>query len=173
MSHTSGFFGSATGIPSVPVEWLALFFTFATVYGILATVGKQNKSFALFQNNGVNVLLALVFAFFAAANRAFVAFFEANFISLVWVFVGLFILTFLLEVFGLRGKGAENLKEHPHFTIIGAGIILLMLVTFGFGLLGDFEVPLIGTRNAITLLTLLFIFQMLYYAYMGSGKGGK
>lgn len=169
MSHQT--FLSDTGIPSLPTEWLVLFFVFAAVYGILTTVGRQRGGSGLFGNPAINALIGLVFAFFAAGNPAFVAFFETNFITLVWLFIGLFVLAFLLEAFGLRGLPArEKAKEHAHMTIILGGLILLVLVSFGFGLLSDFEVPFIGTKNAIMLLGLLFIFQMFYYAYMGGGK---
>ncbi|MBI4017876.1 MAG: hypothetical protein HY366_02945 [Candidatus Aenigmarchaeota archaeon] len=158
-----------TGIPNVPTSWLAFFFVFAAVYGILTTTGKGG---GIFKNNSVNTLMAVIFAFAAAGNRGFIIFFESNFVTLVWIFIGLFIVAFLLEAFGLRGfKARETAKNEPDKAIIFGGLVLLVLITFGFGVLGNIDVPVIGTKNALTILGLLFILQMFFYAYHGKPAG--
>lgn len=151
---------------NVPVEWLVFFFVFASVFGILTSAGSGRDSRGLFKNNAVNVVISLVFAFFAAGDPNFLRFFEANFGLMVWVFVGLFLLAFLLEVFGIRRilVGREEMKKEAQSWIVIGAIVLLLMVTVGFAQLSNLDVPIIGTNNALMILGILFFLWLVSFA---------
>ncbi len=150
---------------------LPFLFVLAVIYGLLTIVGifkkKDGRSMA-----SVNFIIALVFAFFAAGYQPFVSFFFTEMGIILWAFLLIFFIAFVLEAIGLRGKKKIE-KEKADIPIMMGGIVVLLLVSFGFSYLSEFNIPLLGTENFMILAGLVLLVFMLYYAYeFGRGGGG-
>ncbi len=147
--------------------FLPFFFTLAIVYGLLSVVGKGDGG--LFQKNAINLVIALVFAFFAAGYKPFVTFFFNSFGIILWSFVGLFFLVFFLKIMSIGG--GEGRKER----MVYDGAILLIFVSFlglGGAYFTDIEIPLIGTKNFLLVVGLFLILYLMYSAFE-MGKSGN
>lgn len=142
---------------------LPFLFVLAIVFGLLEVVD-------VFKKKSVNVLLALVFAFFAAGYEPFVSFFFVNFGLILWGFVFLFFIAFIMEAIGMRGK-----KKVPpgkeHLPMVVVTIIILILGAAGFAYIKDLEIPVVGTDNFLMIIGLILLVVLFYYAYeYGRGK---
>ncbi len=150
--------------------FLPFFFVLAIVFGLLsiANIFKNRQTGRTL--NSVNLMIALVFAFFAAGYQTFVDLFFANFSIILWAFVILFFIAFALHALGLRGK--DNItKGREDLPITLLGIVLLLLVTSGFAYISEIEIPILGTENFMILLALILIALMFFYAYeLGRNK---
>lgn len=140
---------------------LPFFFVLAIVYGLLNLV-------KIFDKNSINLIIALVFGFFASSYPPFLYFFYRNFGFLLWTFIILFFIAFFLEALGLRKKKVPEGKEH--IPMMMGSIILILLVTMGFGIISKFEIPFLGTENFMVIVGLFLLGLIFYYAYeLGGG----
>jgi len=164
MVDTTNFIAQITMNPTIQ-PFLPFLFVLAIIYGLLSMVNvfKGKKS--------VNFIISLVFAFFAAGYQPFVNFFFAEFGLILWAFVIIFFIAFILEAIGLRGKKkiAPGKEDLP---MVLGGILVLILVTVGFGYFSDFDIPIIGTENLLILIGVFLLLLMFYYAYE-FGKSNK
>jgi hypothetical protein len=136
-------------------------FVLAIVFGILELT-------KIFKNRGVNFLIALAIAFFSITNAAFVNMLWTYFGSITTFFIIMFIVAFVLEVFGLRKGG-----HPPASAIIIYGAILFILVSLGFIYASQIpELPFIGgSQNLIFLLIIIFILAIFWATFrIGAGK---
>ena len=136
---------------------LPFLFVLAVTYGLLSIVN-------VFKSKPVNLIISLVFAFFAGGYASFVNFFFMNFGLILWTFVGLFFIAFIMEAVGLRGKkkvpkGKENL------VMIIVTILIIFLAAAGFKYIEDFDVPVVGTDNFLIILGLILLLVIFYYAF--------
>ncbi len=136
-------------------------FVMAVVFGVLriANVFKGNPA--------VEMIIALVIAFFAATYQPFTSVLLSYLPGITWFFVAMFFLVFVLEIFGIRGKKAAD-KESAEKNMIIYGILLLLLFSIGVsGLQGlPVQLPLIGGGENIALLVgIIFIIGIFWYAY--------
>ncbi len=139
-------------------------FTLAIIFGSL----RYAKIFG--NNTAVQMIIALVLAYFASTYEPFVATLRAYFPSITWFFIAMFFIVFVLEVFGLKGG-----KDRDHeLNMYIYGILLLLLFTIGISQarnLGIYEIPVLGAiENLAVLLGVIFIIGIFYFAYQ-SGKG--
>lgn len=140
--------------------FLPFFFTLAIVYGLLEITD-------IFDNKAVNLIISVVFAFFAAGYSPFVAFFFNHFHLLLWVFIGLFFLAFFRKA--LTSGGETNQTEK----MMIIGVIFLLALAFGtFGLqyFTGTEIPVIGYWNLVTLIGLVLVLFLFYNAYKMNEK---
>jgi len=136
---------------------LPFLFVLAITYGLLSIVN-------IFKSKPVNLIISLVFAFFAAGYSPFVNFFFLNFGLILWTFVGLFFVAFIMEAIGLRGRkkvprGKENL------VMIIVTIVIIFLAAAGFKYIENFDVPVVGTDNFLIILGLVLLLVIFYYAF--------
>jgi len=143
-----------------PEEFLMPFlFVLVDVFGVLQITRVFNK--------GVNFIIAIVLAFFAANNPVFISLFWSQLINVVIFFVVLFFLAFILEMFGLRGKGAQA-KEG----LIIYGAILFVLLSIGFKYTETFpELPYIGGGENLMLLIAIVLILAVFWAAFKIGLG--
>lgn len=142
--------------------YLPFFFILAVVFGLLEIVD-------VFKRKSVNLIIALVFAFFAAGYEPFVTFFFEYFGLILWSFVGLFFIAFFFEALGMRksqkvGTGRENIP------IMVGGVVLLVLTTVGIQYLSEFRLPFLNNRNMLLLIGLVLLGIIFYYAYEYGGQ---
>jgi len=103
---------------------LPFLFTFAVIFGVLEIT-------KVFPNKGVLAVISLVFAYFASTNQMFLTLFNQNFMYLTGFFIAMFLLIFVLEIFGLRpGKSKNPTDIMKEFAI--HAFILFILLTVGF-----------------------------------------
>ncbi len=143
--------------------YLPFFFTLAVVYGLLTIIGDENKG--LFKKSSVNLIIALVFAFFAAGWQPFVEFFFTYFGLILWAFIGIFFIAFFKKALGTGDAGNKD-------KVIFSGIILLVFVSVFTILRAYFprlEVPVLGTGNFLFLVGLFLILYMFYNAHKMNG----
>lgn len=142
--------------------FLPFFFTLAVVYGLLGLAGRGRKG-GLFGKTSVNLIIALVFAFFAAGYRPFVVFFFDYFGLILWAFVGLFFIAFFLEAVGATGKKVSRGSENLPMIIIG--IFVLLLITAGVGYIEEVKIPYIESQDFLLIVGIVFLVIMIYFAY--------
>lgn len=143
-------------------------FTLAIIFGSL----RYAKIFG--NNSAVQMIIAIVLAYFASTYEPFVSTLYAYFPSITWFFIAMFFIVFVLEVFGLR-KGTDK-KDHELNMVI-YGVLLLLLMTIGISqarAFGIYEIPFIGNlENLAVLLGIIFILGIFYFAYKaGENKQG-
>lgn len=139
-------------------------FTLAIIFGSL----RYAKIFG--NNTAVQMIIALVLAYFASTYEPFVSTLYTYFPSITWFFVAMFFIAFIMEIFGLGKKSAQ--KDHELNMFI-YGILLLVLLTIGISQaqsLGIYEIPIIGSlENLAVLLGIIFIIGIFYFAYKSGG----
>jgi hypothetical protein len=136
---------------------------------ILAVVFGAVNASNVFRNRGVNLLVSVALAFFAASNASFVNFLWSQFGSISIFFIAMFFIIFTLEAFGIR-KGSGSKSNEP---LIINGAILFILLSIGMSNIGLIpSLPLIGSgQNVFLLLVILFII-VLFWLTMKIGKFG-
>ncbi|MFP4116932.1 MAG: hypothetical protein ACLFQ8_01360 [Candidatus Aenigmatarchaeota archaeon] len=140
--------------------YLPFFFTLAVVYGLLSITGEKDEG--LFGKSSVNLIISLVFAFFAAGYEPFVNFFFNYFGFILWAFIGLFFLAFFRKAIT---AGEET--DHKDKIII-VGILFLMALSlggFGMGYMTGVEIPILGSENFVVLVGLFLAIFLFYNAY--------
>ncbi len=142
---------------------------------VLATVFGMMRVAKVFRGNvGVELILSLVLAFFAATYEPFNALLWVYLPSITWFFIAMFFLMFILEVFGLRKKPGEKPGDYMLNMMI-YGVLLLVLFSVGFMLLQTYPIslPLIGGgENLVLLLGVILVIAIFLSAYQVQG-GGK
>lgn len=110
--------------------FLPFLFVLAIVYGLLTVTGKSKAGVGFFGKNSVNFVISLVFAFFAAGYQPFLDVFYQYFGVILWIFVGLFFITFLKELFGSSDKDDDKsiFRKYPTEIMILALAGLLSLI---------------------------------------------
>jgi hypothetical protein len=139
-------------------------FVLAIVFGVLDLT-------KIFRNRGVNFLVALAIAFFTITNTAFISMLWSYFGSITTFFIVMFLLAFVFEVFGLRGKGGQH---HPTSAIIIDAGILFILLSIGF-LYASYipEFPFIGGGQNLVFLFIIIFILVIFWAAFKIGAGGK
>ena len=137
-------------------------FVLAIIFGVLELT-------KIFQNRGVNFLVALAIAFFTITNTAFVDMLWSYFGGITTLFIIMFFIAFIFEVFGLRKPG----QHQPTSSIIINGGILFILLSIGFLYANQIpELPFLGGgQNLIFLFIIIFILVIFWSAFrIGKGK---
>ncbi len=138
-------------------------FTLAIVFGAL----RYARIFG--DNVAVQMIIALVIAYFASTYEPFVSTLYAYLPNITWFFVAMFFIAFLMEVFGLGKKE----KGEPEINLYISGMLLLILITIGITQIQNFshEIPLFGsTENLALLLGIIFILGIFYFAYKSGSQ---
>lgn len=140
---------------------------------ILAVVFGAVNTANVFRNKGVNFLISLALAFFAASNTAFINFLWSQFGNITIFFIAMFFVIFVLEVFGVR-KGGKD--EPPAGALFINGVILFILLSIG--LLHIDKIPALpyigGGENLFLFFVLIIIALVFWLAFkVGSGKPQK
>ena len=132
-------------------------FVLAIVFGVLERV-------SIFHNRAVNFIVALAISFFTITNAAFVSILWAQFGNITTFFIIMFLITFVLEVFGLRGPQKPDKGEGG---MIINGTILVLILVLGFthsSLLPS--LPYVGGgTNLLILVSLVFILALFWMAF--------
>lgn len=137
---------------------------------ILAVVFGAVNVTNVFRNKGVNFLVSLSLAFFAASNTSFIQFLWSQFGSISIFFIAMFFIIFTLEAFGVR-KSSGSKSNEP---LIINGAILFVLLSIGMSNIGLIPtLPIIGGgQNLFLLLVILFVI-VLFWLTMRIGKFGE
>ncbi len=130
---------------------------------ILAVVFGAVNVTNVFKNRGVNFLVALALAFFAASNTAFIEFLWSQFGNISIFFIAMFFVIFVLEVFGVRRKGKGDGAD----ALVINSVILFVLLSIGYLYVDIFpSLPIIGGgKNLLLLAFVLFIMIIFWSAY--------
>ncbi|MFP4046040.1 MAG: hypothetical protein ACLFS3_03195 [Candidatus Aenigmatarchaeota archaeon] len=150
--------------------FLPFFFVLAVVFGLLSITGDEE---GLFGKNSVNLIISLVFAFFAAGYSPFVDFFFQYFGVILWIFIGLFFIAFFMQALGIK-KAQE--QKNWKFAMAILGIVFLILITVGVSLIEEIDIPVLGTDNFLMVIFLLLALGGFFYAFKagpGSETGGR
>ena len=118
----------------------------------------------IFRNKGVNFLVAVALAFFAASNTSFIQFLWSQFGSISIFFIAMFFVIFTLEAFGVR-RGQSGKDSSDALVINGA--ILFVLLSIGYLFIGSVPVlPIVGCgQNLLLLIFLVFIIVIFWFAF--------
>lgn len=160
------FFSELVADPAI-AKWLPFFFILAVVYGLLSiTPIKWPKS--------VNLIIALVFAFFASGSPSFMRFFFKNFDLVLWVFVGIFFFVLFIEVVQ-RVRKVGITKGREEIPMIFGLVSIILLITVGVGALpaaSGIVAMLGGQQNFLIAVGLLLLVIVFYFAYeLGRPRG--
>ncbi|MFP4115714.1 MAG: hypothetical protein ACLFTQ_00705 [Candidatus Aenigmatarchaeota archaeon] len=143
--------------------FLPFFFVLAVVFGLLEIVD-------VFKKNSVNLIISLVFAFFAAGYTPFVEFFFQYFSYILWTFVVLFFIAFFREALGFKRSKVKSGEEN--LLIMIAGLFLLLLVSVGTQYIPELDLPIARENLVIFMGTILLVF-MFFYAFKFHKTVGK
>jgi hypothetical protein len=131
---------------------------------ILAVVFGAVNAANVFKNRGVNLLVSLALAFFAASNTSFVEFLWSQFGSISIFFIAMFFVIFVLEAFGVR-KGKQGQPDGSDALVIN-GAILFILLSIGYLFIPQFSLPIVGGgQNLLLFVFILFIIIIFWSAY--------
>lgn len=132
-------------------------FILAVVFGTINVVN-------IFRNRGVNFLIALALAFFAASNTVFVQLLWSQFGTIAVFFIAMFFIIFILEAFGVR-RGQQGKADGSDALVI-YGAILFVLLSVGYLYLGNVSVPILGGgQNLLLFIFILFIIIIFWSAF--------
>jgi hypothetical protein len=135
-------------------------FVLAIIFGVLelTNVFRGNKA--------VNAIIALAISYFAVTNTSFVSMLWSQFGNITSFFLIMFFIAFIMEIVGLRGKGAERKSAEEKMLIVGA--IFLVLLVFGF-MFSDIipSIPFLegGGSNTIVLIAVILILVLFGLAF--------
>lgn len=131
---------------------------------VLAVVFGAVNASNVFRNRGVNFLVSLALAFFAASNTSFIQFLWSQFGSISIFFIAMFFIIFTLEAFGVR-KGQPGKDSSDALVVNGA--ILFLLFSIGYLFIGSFPtLPVVGGgQNLLLLLFIVFMVVIFWFAY--------
>jgi hypothetical protein len=131
---------------------------------VLAVVFGAVNASNVFRNRGVNLLVSVALAFFAASNTSFISFLWSQFGSISIFFIAMFFIIFTLEAFGVR-KGQKGKDSSDALVINGA--ILFLLFSIGYLFIGSFPtLPIVGGgQNLLLLLFVVFMVVIFWFAY--------
>ena len=138
---------------------LPFLFTFAVIFGVLEIT-------KVFPNKGVLAIISLVFAYFASTNQMFLTLFNQNFIYLGGFFIAMFLLLFVLEIFGLRpGKTKAPTDIMKEFAI--HSFILVVLLTVGFYRIEslDIDIGFISNSDLALLIGVIVIIGLFWAVF--------
>lgn len=136
--------------------FITFLFVLAVVFGVLQLT-------KVFKVSAVNVVIAIVIALFAASYPPFVSTLWTFLPSITWLFVILFFVAFIMELFGLRKPSAPGQREDKSFAMILTGVILIIFITIGINFIPN--IPSIGQQNIMILAALFFMFIIFYAAF--------
>ena len=131
---------------------------------VLAVVFGAVNASNVFRNRGVNLLVSVALAFFAASNASFINFLWSQFGSISIFFIAMFFIIFILEAFGVR-KGQHGKDGSDALVINGA--ILFLLFSIGYLYIGSLPIlPIVGGgQNLLLLFFIVFIIVIFWFAY--------
>ena len=139
-------------------------FTLAIIFGAL----RYARIFG--NNTPVQMIIAIVLAYFASTYEPFVSTLYTYFPSITWFCIVMFFIAFIMEIIGLGKKSPQGDHELNMFIY---GILLLILLTIGISqakAFGIYEIPIIGNlENLALILGIIFIIGIFYFAYKSSG----
>lgn len=142
--------------------YLPFIFVFVIVYGMLSSI-KTLK-----WGNKVNIILSFVFAAFGAGYQPFLDMFYANFGSLLWFFVALFLVLFASDILGMR-KGKYKGNEMLVMAVLGL-VLLIALMFISLGYFSDIELFGLRDNELLIVIGIIFILIIFYYAYEHSHR---
>ena len=121
---------------------ITFLFVFAVVFGVLS-LGN------VFKNRIVNGIVSLAIALFASSYQPFVSMLFTYLPGVTGLFIVMFFIAFMLELFGLRKE-----RKQTGETIMVGGIVLLVLLTVGYQALTmlDMEIPYLGNAENVAFL---------------------
>ncbi|MFB6088215.1 MAG: hypothetical protein ABEK36_00370 [Candidatus Aenigmatarchaeota archaeon] len=154
MSFGSNFYNVLWGTSTIE-PFLPFFFVLAVVYGVLNVAD-------IFEKKSVNLIISLVFAFFAIGYSPFVSFFFRYFGVLLWSFIIIFFIAFVLEALGVR-KGESSSERKEDMGILIVGIVILIFIT----VIGDSgtSFTMLNSQNFLMVIGLVLFALIFYFAY--------
>lgn len=139
-------------------------FVFAVVFGLLSIAkGKDDK--VLFKNS-VNVIIAIVFAAFAASYEPLVTALQQLIPLAAALLLVLFFFVFLKRLFG--SKEGQKFDALPFLVVIGFLLLLLGIFWDSLGL----SVPGISSSNMMWLIGIIIVIMIFFAAYKHSPAPG-
>jgi len=141
---------SSTMLPLVS----SFLFVFAIVYGLLATAGVMKQK-------NVNVIIALVFAFFSASYQPFVTAVQGIIPIMAIVLVFLFVFVFIKNIVYGREKGKKDALP----IVVCLGIALILLGTFWDNIDMYFYQLGFDPLNILWILGILIVGMIFYFVY--------
>jgi len=142
--------------PTIPEFFIPFIFVLAVVYGSLQVAG-------IFKNKAVNLIIAIVFAFFAASTGFVSEFIYSIFPYAVLLFIIFFFLALVKKsILGRVGKGGP-----PDWTMwIVLAVLILLLLAAGQEFINDIISPLgISGESLLWIVGFIVIIGIFYMAY--------
>ena len=141
--------------------FIPFLFVLAIVFGVL-------EISHVIRNKGAMFLISLALAFFTVTSTNFVSVFPFYAAILTPFFIIMFIIAFILEVFGLRRPRMPGEREPEALVIIGA--ILFLLFSLGF-MYSEYipALPVIGGGQNVIILAILILILVIFWAAFKAG----
>jgi len=147
----------ATEMLFTSTEFLIPFaFVFAVVFGALSITN-------VFKSKPVNVIISVAIAIFASTYSPFVYTLNQILPTLIWIFIGVFLILFIMKAFRAIGGSSQR---SPFGDIATYAVILLILFSVGFVAIQDMDVnvPFIGDMENIILIMGLALIILIFVA---------
>lgn len=133
-------------------------FVLAVIFGVLELASP-------IKNRAVSTIIAVAIAAFSYFAGLYTILWQYM-PSVTWFFIIMFMIAFVLELFGLRRRGISP-EKHTENIIVG-GIVLLVLFSIGWMAVEaiPIDIPFIGGgSNIILILGLIFILTIFWAAF--------
>ncbi len=134
-------------------------FVLAIVFGILELAN-------IFGNRAVNMIIAIVIAFFSATYQPFTSLLFQYLPTITWFFIAMFFIAFSLEIIGLGKR--KSIKEESMKMII-LGVVLIVFITIGVNYIPD--INFLGTQNLLIIIALFLMFMLFSAAHKIPAEG--
>lgn len=148
------------GILGTNEALIPFIFVLAIIFGVLE-ISK------VIRNRGAMFLISLALAFFTITSTNFVSIFPIYAAILTPLFIIIFFITFIMQIFGLRRPRLPNEPSREPEALIIIGAILFLLLSLGF-IYSNFipALPFIGGgSNVIILAAVIFILVIFWVAF--------
>lgn len=138
---------------------VSFLFVFAIIYGLLATAKVMTQK-------NVNVIIALVFAFFSATYEPFTAALQGIIPFVSVIFVVLFVMVFIKKLF--VGKKKDNMDTIP--IVVSLIVILAVLWATWDKIYKYFYNFGVDPMDALWIIGIIFVVLIFYAIYMHNPK---
>lgn len=151
------------GILSTNEAFIPFLFVLAIIFGVL-------EISHVIRNRGAMFLISFALAFFTVTSTNFVGVFPLYAGIITPIFIIIFIIAFILEVFGLRRPRMPGEREPEALIIIGA--ILFLLLSLGFIYSESIPaLPFIGGGQNVIILAIIIFILVIFWTAFKAGTG--
>jgi len=140
--------------------FIPFLFVLAIVFGVIEITH-------VFRNRGVIFLISLALAFFTVTSTNFVSMFPSYAGIITPIFIIIFFIAFILQIFGLRRPRLPNEPSREPEALVIIGAILFLLLSLGFVYSSYIPVlPFVGGgSNVVILAAIIFILVIFWVAF--------